>query len=50
MADWMPHFEDLILLTSVVSAHPDIFVLSTDTLLDGLGAIISQTQEGGSVA
>ena len=58
-ADWMPNhqqaFEDLkaALVTSVVLAHPDFtrpFVLCTDASLDGLGAVLSQVQEGDCVA
>ena len=58
-ADWMPNhqqaFEDLnaALVTLVVLAHPDFtrpFVLCTDASLDGLGAVLSQVQEGDCVA
>lgn len=54
-ADWTPDhqqaFEDLkaALVSSVVLAHPDFthpFVLSTNASLDGLGAVLSQVQEG----
>ena len=41
------------LIDSVVLAHPDLsrpFLLSTDTSLDGLGAVLSQVHEGDSVA
>ncbi|KAJ8009202.1 hypothetical protein DPEC_G00086450 [Dallia pectoralis] len=58
-ADWTPDhqkaFEELktALLTSVVLAHPDFtrpFILSTDASLDGLGAVLSQVQDGDKVA
>ncbi|KAF1373333.1 hypothetical protein PFLUV_G00259440 [Perca fluviatilis] len=54
-SDWMPcqsqAFEDLkaSLVHSVVLAHPDFtrpFMLSTDASLEGLGAVLSQVQEG----
>uniref|UniRef100_A0A8C6KM80 Gypsy retrotransposon integrase-like protein 1 n=2 Tax=Nothobranchius TaxID=28779 RepID=A0A8C6KM80_NOTFU len=41
------------LVNSVILAHPDFtrpFVLFTDASLDGLGAVLSQVQEGESVA
>lgn len=48
-------FEQLktALVESVVLAHPDFsrpFILSTDASLDGLGAVLSQVQEGESKA
>lgn len=48
-------FEQLktALLDSVVLAHPDFsqpFILSTDASLDGLGAVLSQLQDGESKA
>lgn len=58
-ADWtndhLCAFENLkaALVSSVVLAHPDFnrsFVLSTDASLDGLGAVLSQVQEGEGVA
>lgn len=58
-ADWTPEhqraFKNLktALVTSVILAHPDFsrpFILSTDASLDGLGAVLSQIQEGNSVA
>ncbi|KAJ8010185.1 hypothetical protein DPEC_G00072360 [Dallia pectoralis] len=54
-SDWTPWqsqaFEDLkaSLVHSVVLAHPDFtrpFMLSTDASLEGLGAVLSQVQEG----
>uniref|UniRef100_A0A669C967 Gypsy retrotransposon integrase-like protein 1 n=1 Tax=Oreochromis niloticus TaxID=8128 RepID=A0A669C967_ORENI len=53
--DHQQSFEDLkaALVSSVVLAHPDFarpFVLSTDASLDGLGAVLSQVQEGDFVA
>ena len=54
-ADHQQAFEGLkaALVTSVVLAHPDFtrpFVLCTDASLDGLGAVLSQVQEGDTVA
>lgn len=58
-ADWTDYhqcaFEELktALVNSVVLTHPDFnrpFILSTDASLDGLGAVLSQVQEGESVA
>lgn len=55
VSDWMPEqeqaFDDLkaSLVHSVVLAHPDFtrpFMLSTDASLDGIGAVLSQVQEG----
>lgn len=55
VSDWTPRhsqaFEDLkaSLVHSVVLAHPDFtrpFMLSTDAFLEGLGAVLSQVQEG----
>lgn len=54
-SDWRPEqekaFEDLkaSLVNSVVLAHPDFdrpFMLSVDASLDGIGAVLSQIQEG----
>ena len=54
-SDWTPEreqaFENLkaSLVRSVVLAHPDFtrpFLLSTDASLDGIGAVLSQVQEG----
>lgn len=58
-SDWKEEhcnsFEQLkaALLESVVLAHPDFsrpFILSTDASLDGLGAVLSQLQDGESKA
>lgn len=53
--DWKPEHRESFqhlktaLLESVVLAHPDFsrpFILSTDASTDGLGAVLSQVQEG----
>lgn len=58
-ADWTSDHQEAFeglkasLTTSVILAHPDFtrpFVLSTDASLDGLGAVLSQVQEGDTVA
>uniref|UniRef100_A0AAV2LI13 ribonuclease H n=1 Tax=Knipowitschia caucasica TaxID=637954 RepID=A0AAV2LI13_KNICA len=54
-SDWKQEHKDafeqlkVALLESVVLAHPDFnrpFILSTDASIDGLGAVLSQVQDG----